>query len=339
MTARPEHAVEFLRADDRRRDRAGHAHPDGSADQHRAPPADVSAGGRTGRPDLPHGRRGRGRQHDGLRRVQHLGGPGGGGDRLRLRPAADDDRPRRDPSGRRRRGRRGPDGGPRDAAGAGVRGPPRILRAVPSRALRLGWLPDPRRGRRRACRDPGSRGDRDVAGRRRDEGRLHPRSDRGRRARRVREGPERGGRGADRPGAVRRRARRGRRPVRGDPWPPRDRPHVHDRAPRVVWGGHGLTVGRRSESCRDEPGFRRLGRSRASAALRRPRRLVHDRDLRERAGALAEPARRRPRRRRRSDRPRREPGGQRVHDGATSSPWSCRSSTRSRPTSSPSRSA
>ena len=101
------------------------------ADEHRPPDPDLSRAARARRADLPDGRLDRRGQRDGLGRVQHLGRPGGGRDRLRRRPADHDDRPRRDPPGDRHLGRCRPDGRPRDSDRAGLRRPARVLRPLP----------------------------------------------------------------------------------------------------------------------------------------------------------------------------------------------------------------
>ena len=117
------------------RDHAGRDRP---ADQHRAGAAARAPAGVVGQGLRDHGRLGVARQRDPRRRVQHLGRPRGGGDRVRRGVAVRraDDRARRHAAGAGDRRRPGPDADARRArlaaAAAGPRAVPRLGRHRPA---------------------------------------------------------------------------------------------------------------------------------------------------------------------------------------------------------------
>ncbi len=113
---RPEGALEFLRATLDRVADARDADPRGAAHEHRAAAADLPGDRREDRAHLPDGRSDGGRQLDPGGRVQHLGGPRGGPDRVPQRPPDHDAWPGRDPQGADGPGRR-PTGSTRSVPG------------------------------------------------------------------------------------------------------------------------------------------------------------------------------------------------------------------------------
>ena len=219
----------------------------------------------------------------------------------------------------------------RDAGRARVRRPAPVLRPVPPRALRLGRVADPRRRRRRPRRRPGPRDDGAVPGRRRDDGRDHPRPDRRGHAWRRRPAAERRRRARASTGSgssacwstrsprsgerADRRARPSGQPTSCATSPSATRTRSAPRWPRATPG--------RTSSSRGSP---RIRRRTLAPARRQPRGQRVERG-RRRARAAAAARRRRPGRVRVAARrrQRRRPGRARS---PRSAPTSRRSSTR-----------